>query len=67
MTRTMVELVLLACLVAEPTRCDTFRIPFAGEMQQVACVWQSQIRVAQWSGEHPDWVVRKFSCEMPEA
>jgi hypothetical protein len=25
------------------------------------------MHVAQWSGNHPDWVVKKISCEMPEA
>ena len=63
----MVELVLLACLIKEPVHCRTFRIPFAAAMQTPQCVWQSQMRVAQWAGDHPGWVVRKVSCEMPEA
>jgi acyl-ACP thioesterase len=36
-------------------------------MQTVQCVWQSQMQVAVWVGNHPDWVVRRVSCEMPEA
>jgi hypothetical protein len=63
----MVELVLLACLIKQPDHCETFRIPIAAEMQTPQCVWQSQMHVAQWSGNHPDWVVKKISCEMPEA
>lgn len=63
----MVELVLLACLIKDPQRCETFRIPFAQEMQTMQCVWQSQMQVAVWVGNHPDWVVRRVSCEMPEA
>ena len=63
----MVELVLLACLIKQPGHCETFRIPFAAPMQTPQCVWQSQMRVAQWAGNHPGWVVKKVSCEMPEA
>ena len=37
------------------------------EMQVPQCVWQSQIQVAQWSGEHPAWVVKKVTCEPPAA
>jgi hypothetical protein len=63
----MVELVLLACLIKEPQRCQTFRIPFAAEMPTPQCLWQSQLHVAQWSGQNPDWVVKRVSCEMPKA
>ncbi len=63
----MFELVLLACLIKQPSHCELFRIPFAGEMQAPQCMWQSQMRVAQWSGDHPGWVVRRVSCQMPEA
>jgi hypothetical protein len=63
----MVELVLLACLIRQPMHCEEFRIPFAGAMMTPQCVWQSQLRAAQWSGDHPLWIVRKVSCEMPKA
>ena len=36
-------------------------------MVTAACVWQSQIQAAQWAGEHPDWVVKRVSCDMPKA
>ena len=63
----MVELVLLACLIKDPHRCETFRLPFAAEMHTPQCVWQSQFQVAQWSGDHPGWVVKRVTCEMPKA
>jgi hypothetical protein len=63
----VVELVLLACLIKEPRHCKTFRIPFGTEMQTPQCLWQSQFQVARWAGDHPAWVVKKVSCEMPEA
>ena len=63
----MVELVLVACLLKSPERCETFRIPFAAEMPTPQCVWQAQMQVAQWAGANPDWVVRRVRCEMPGA
>lgn len=62
----LVELVLVACLSAEPDRCETFREPFTEEMQLPQCVFQSQLRAAQWAGEHPEWTIKRFTCEAPE-
>jgi acyl-ACP thioesterase len=61
----MVELVVLACLLKDPQHCESFHVPFQQDIQAVQCVWQSQMQAAQWSGEHPDWVIRRVSCEMP--
>ena len=64
----MVELVLLACLIKDPQHCETFRIPFAQEMQTAAVrVAVADAGRACGLGNHPDWVVRRVSCEMPEA
>ena len=63
----LVELVLVACLLKEPDHCEEFRQPFSAEMSLPQCVWQSQFAAARWAGEHPDWLVRRFSCEAPEA
>lgn len=63
--RRVVELVVIACLLKDPHHCEAFHLPFAAEMQVPQCVWQSQIQVAQWAGEHPIWVVKKVTCEPP--
>ena len=63
----LVELVLLACPVKDPAHCESFHIPFQAQMNMAQCVWQSQLQVAQWSGDHPDWVVKRVTCEMPKA
>ncbi|SNB76314.1 hypothetical protein SAMN07250955_1152 [Arboricoccus pini] len=62
----MVELVVLACLIAKPSYCQGFNIPFqATNMNQ--CVWQAQIHAAEWSAGHPGWLIRKFTCRLPSA
>ena len=62
----MVELVLFACLLKDPQHCEAFHVPFAAEMQMAQCMWQSSFQIAEWSGQHPAWVVRKVTCEPPE-
>jgi hypothetical protein len=42
-------------------------MPFEEEANAVSCVWRAQLRVAQWAGDHPDWLIRRFACELPEA
>ena len=46
----MFELVLFACLLKDPHHCESFRLPFSYEMQAPQCLWQSQMKAAQWAG-----------------
>jgi hypothetical protein len=63
----VVELVVIACLLKDPHHCEAFHAPFAAAMQGPQCVWQSQIQAARWAGEHPTWVIKRVSCDMPKA
>ena len=62
-----VELVILACLVKEPEHCESFRIPFQEEMSMPQCTRESQLHAVRWADEHPDWTVKRFTCELPGA
>lgn len=63
----MVELIILACLLREPSHCEAFQVPFMPGMTAVQCLYRSAIQAAQWTAEHPDWVIRKMSCGLPNA
>jgi hypothetical protein len=63
----MVELVILACLLQHPEHCETFTIPFQMPMTEAQCVWRSQMNAAQWVHDHPGWVLKRMSCELPQA
>jgi hypothetical protein len=63
----MVELVIIACLLRQPERCEEFHVPFINEMNVVQCVWQSTIHAATWVAAHPGWVIRKVRCAEPRA
>jgi hypothetical protein len=58
----MVELLLLACLLKNPLHCEEFQIPFLEPMGIAQCVYQGQLHMVQWATEHPEWVVRRWSC-----
>jgi hypothetical protein len=38
---------------------------FAGSPEQ--CMMAAQPYIAQWIGEHPEWVTRKWTCGAPGA
>ncbi len=63
----MYELVFIACLIAQPAKCEEFRIPFQEPMGAAQCIWRSQMHLAQWTESHPEWVLRKWSCQLPGA
>jgi len=63
----MIELLILACLLKDPSHCEEFRVPFVAEMSVAQCMWQSAIQAAEWTSTHPDWVIRKLRCGLPRA
>lgn len=63
----MFELIVIACLMSEPATCDRFPVPFQEPMGMMECLRESQIQIASWAAEHPNWRVRRWICEMPEA
>ncbi len=63
----MVELVILACLVKEPERCERFDVPFFAPTHMMECLFKAQIFMGQWSEAHPGWVVKRWRCEHPGA
>jgi hypothetical protein len=59
----MIELVVAVCMVDQPTRCRDVTLNFEGEsVTAQQCENNSQLAMAQWIGEHPNWVIQKWSC-----
>jgi len=63
----MVELVLLACLLKEPSRCEQHYVPTAETAGMMACVLNGQFQLVQWREQHPGWVIRRWTCGAPRA
>jgi hypothetical protein len=63
----MVELFLVACLLARPQQCEQIYVPFQRPMTMAACLRQGQVSAFAWRREHPGWLVTRWTCTPPEA
>jgi hypothetical protein len=63
----MYELIVVACLVAQPAKCEEFPLPFQQPMAFMECLREGQLYVIEWLQGHSDWVVRRWTCAMPRA
>jgi hypothetical protein len=61
----MVQIIILVCKLAQPELCEEQRIQFAWQGSLQRCTMEAQIYIAQWAGEHPQWLVKNFHCEYP--
>jgi hypothetical protein len=62
----LVDLILLACSLANPNACHEYHLVFetAGSLQ--SCTMQAQPYLAQWVGEHPNFRVTRWHCAWPD-
>jgi hypothetical protein len=57
------ELIVLACLIATPDRCQEDRLRFSMEpISGHACMVGAPPLLAQWSLTHPTWRVARWRC-----
>jgi hypothetical protein len=64
----MVELVVLACLLARPQYCEEFHVPFQPHTVIAECATkQPTFEIVQWAIAHPDWTIRRWTCGPPRA
>ena len=61
------ELIVVACLIAHPAKCEEFALPFQQPMGITECMRESQFHLAEWLAGHSEWVIRRWSCAMPRA
>ena len=51
----MYELVVIACLIAQPAKCEEFPMPFQQPMGITECMRESQLHLVEWLAEHSGW------------
>jgi sensor c-di-GMP phosphodiesterase-like protein len=62
----MIELVIAACLLSA-TECREFKLLYDPyDVSLMTCMIAGQPEVARWQGEHPDWRVTRWSCDLQE-
>lgn len=61
----MVELIVVACLLAAPADCREHRVNMTlNGMDAGQCMYKSVIRVARWQSLHSKWKVKSWKCEV---
>jgi len=61
----VIDLILTICAVAQPSTCEEAHLQFAwsGSLQQ--CAMAAPPYIAQWAGEHPEWIAVRWRCAYP--
>jgi len=62
----MYELLIIACLIGQPSQCEDFHVPFAAPTGMRMCMRDAQFRLAEWKIAMPDWDVKKWTCGLPK-
>jgi hypothetical protein len=61
--RQMIEIAAAACLISAPERCrDVSLTVEASSRSSFACMFDGQVRLAQWTETHPNWRITRFTC-----
>ncbi|HLY55186.1 MAG TPA: hypothetical protein VKS60_06495 [Stellaceae bacterium] len=60
----MIELVLVYCMVADPTRCMEQRPVFEDPLTPVSCMMTAQKVAVDYVNEHPQWQFSRWRCEI---
>ena len=59
----MVDLILAICMVDDAKTCREEHLYFESQGSLDRCMFLAIPYIAQWSGQHPQWVVKAFHCE----
>ena len=60
----MIELVVVYCLMAEPSRCEDRRDPLTTYDSVEACLSQAEIVAGRYLAGHPKWHLARWRCEI---
>jgi hypothetical protein len=61
----MIELVITACIVAQPATCRDQKVLLDASTTPFQCMMNAQPAIAQWGTEHPKWFVQRWKCQYP--
>lgn len=59
------ELVMLVCLLSEPSACREERVVLMDTVSPLACMIEAQAAIARWKAEHPAWSAKTWRCRVP--
>jgi hypothetical protein len=63
----MIELAFVVCLRAMPAECEERSMTYLPDATLMSCMMQAQPQLAQWSEQHPNMTVSRWSCQYSDA
>jgi hypothetical protein len=63
----LIELIVLACLLANPKHCEEFHMPFLQPTVANCMAKPPTIEVVRWASAHPLWTIKRWTCGPPRA
>jgi hypothetical protein len=61
----LVDLIVLACMVASPGTCHEYHLLVQSSGSLRACTMQAPPYLAQWIAEHPNLRIARWHCAWP--
>lgn len=61
----LVDLVILACTIANPKICHHYHVAFPWSESLRKCTTQAEVRLVPWSNEHPGLRIERWHCAWP--
>lgn len=58
----MLSLIISACLIDAPAKCEDFYETLQGGSPVFACGFGAQVVMADWQAKHPGWQIKKWAC-----
>ncbi len=63
----MYELIVIACLLNQPAKCEEFELPFQQATDALHCAQEAEFQLVRFAAERPEWEIRRWSCGLPKA
>jgi len=60
-----VEVLVIACSVSSPIKCQEVAIAKLGEVTPFQCFRYGQVEVQKWTAKNPGWKIKKWKCGKP--
>ncbi|MEO1280837.1 MAG: hypothetical protein AAFV69_03790 [Pseudomonadota bacterium] len=61
----MISLIIHACLINDPGVCKDHAIPVLASTTPSSCALHAPPHFAKWSGENPQWAIKRWRCGAP--
>ena len=60
----MLELLVSVCLMDNPERCKDVSLAYVEEqLTPMQCMMGAQSEIAKWIEGHPNWQVKRWTCQ----